>query len=87
MLKEYLNKPVIVDTKSDYIYLGQLEQENSDYLVLKDVDVHDHSISKISKELYIIEAAKYGIKANRKRVRLMCKDVISLSLLEDIIQF
>ncbi|NUM36546.1 MAG: hypothetical protein HUU50_18550 [Candidatus Brocadiae bacterium] len=86
-LQEYIGKKVVVDTKSSYIYLGTLVSEETDYMTIQDVDVHDHSATLISKDLYIIEAIKYGIKINRKQVKLMRKEIVSISLLDDIVIF
>ncbi len=86
-LKEYIGKKVVVDTKSPYLYLGTLESEESEYMTLSDVDVHDHSSTLISKDLYIIESIKYGIKVNRNRAKIMRQEIVSVSLLEDIVLF
>jgi len=86
-LQEYTGKKIVVDTKTPYIYLGNLVSEDMDYITLSDVDVHDHSSTLVSRDLYIIEAVKYGIKVNRKQVKLMRKEIVSISLLEDIVVF
>jgi hypothetical protein len=39
------------------------------------------------KEKYILDARKYGIKKNRTRTLVKRDDVISLSLLEDVIDY
>ena len=86
-LQEYTGNEVVIDTKSTYIYLGTLTEEGAEYIVLSDVDVHDHTESTISKELYIIEALKYGIKVNRKRAKVLKRDIISISMLEDVVKY
>jgi hypothetical protein len=86
-LQKYIGKQVVVDTKSPYLYIGTFVLEGEQYLTLQDVDVHDHSMSTVSKELYIIEALKYGVKVNRKEVKVVSRDIISISLLEDIVKY
>ena len=86
-LTNYLDQSVVIDTKSQYIYIGTLASEGKEYLTLKNVDVHDHDDAKVSKELYIMESAKYGVKTNRKEVKVLKKETISISLLENVIIF
>ena len=86
-LQEYIGNKVVLDTKSTYIYIGTLEREGNEYLDITDVDVHDHTKSTVSKELYIIEALKYGVKVNRKRAKILKRDIISLSLLDDVVKY
>lgn len=86
-LQEYLGKPVVIDTRGDYLFLGTLTAENDDCLTINDVDVHDHRTTTTSKDVYVIEAVKYGIKPNRHQVKVLCREVVSISLLEHIILY
>lgn len=87
VLEDYLKKIIVLDTKSSYIYIGTLISIDDIFLTLHDVDVHDNEQCIITKERYMIEALKYGVKVNRKKVRVAIKDVISVSLLEDIVRY
>ena len=86
-LDEYLGKTVIVDTQTNYIYLGTLKDINPSFLVMEDLEVHDNRESGTSKELYIMETAKFGIRSNRRRAHVVKDKVVSISLLEDVIRF
>ncbi len=86
-LQEYLGKSVIMDSKGEYIFLGNFIAEDEEFYTLQDVDVHDHRTTTIPKDVYIIESAKYGVKPNRKQTKITRKDIISISLLEDVIQY
>lgn len=86
-LASYLNQQVVMDTKSQYLYFGTLVEQGEEFFTLKDVDVHDHDESKVSKELYIIESLKYGIKVNRRCVKVVRREVISISLLADVVEY
>lgn len=78
---------VVVDTDSSFIYIGTLESADEHFLVLTDVDVHDMHDSRGTKEVYALESLKLGIRANRKKVHLMARRVVSISLLEDVIRY
>lgn len=86
-LAEYIGRQIVVDTKTAYTYIGTLTAEGDYFLTLKDVDVHDQRESNASKELYLIEALKYGIKINRSAVKVVRSEIISLSLLADIVKY
>jgi len=80
-------KDVVVDTNSRFVYIGRLASANEQFLELRDVDVHDCGDSNTPKEIYVIDARKYGIKRNRESVFVMARQVISISPLEGIIEY
>ncbi len=86
-LGDLIGRPVVVDTCTPMLYLGTLVQVDAGLLHLEGVDVHDSTESQASKELYIIEAKKFGVKVNRKSARVVGGTVVSVSPLEDVISF
>lgn len=78
---------VVVDTKTPVVYIGTLTAVEENLLVLEDVDVHDINDTQTTKELYILEAKKSGIKKNRNRVHVYLEQVVSISRLDDVIQY
>ncbi|MGD8984738.1 MAG: hypothetical protein PVI53_11970, partial [Desulfobacteraceae bacterium] len=83
----YCDKNVVVDTNSNFLYIGKLEDVGDHFLILKDADVHDRRESPSMNEKYIMEAKKLGVRCNRKRVHIRIEEVISMSLLEDVIEY
>lgn len=86
-IKALLNQQVVVDTDSSFVYIGRLESIGADYLELSNVDVHDTGDSKSTKEHYAHETKKLGLRSNRKMTWLRLARVLSISKLDDIIQF
>lgn len=86
-ITELLNKVVVLDTRSSYIYFGTLVSADDCFFVLDDADVHDGSEGGSTKEIYSIEARKFGVKQNRRKVYVRASEVISLSLMDDIIEY
>jgi len=86
-IADMLGKNVVVDTTTPLIYIGRLTEIGDYFITLEDVDVHDSNESPASKEVYCIDAKKYGIKKNRRRVRIVRSIVASISLLEDVIEY
>jgi len=82
-----LGKVVVVDTDSRFVYLGLLDRVEIEFLVMKDVDVHDRRESPSTKEQYVMDSKKFGVKPNRKEVNVRKTQVVSVSKLDDIVGF
>jgi hypothetical protein len=84
-VKEFIGQNVVIDVETQYVLLGRLAEIRSDWVVLNQADVHDLRDSKTTRELYVLDSRTDGIRANRKRVMLPVNQVVSVSLLEDVI--
>lgn len=78
---------VVIDTDSRYVFVGQLESANERFLTLSNVDAHDMRDSHVTKEIYTLEALKYGVRSNRRRTYVRVERVISISRLDDVIRY
>lgn len=83
----YRDQNVVVDTTSHFVFIGRLQDCTDFLLTLGDADVHDRRESPSMNEKYIIDAKKYGVRRNRQRVHIRLEEVISLSLLDDVIEY
>lgn len=83
----WVGQVVVVDTSSSYVYLGTLAEVKDHFVVLKDVDAHDRTEGLATKERYVMEAKRFGVKANRKEVSIRKAQIVSLSRLEDVILY
>jgi len=86
-LTPYLGKKIVVDTRSSWVYVGLLENIGTDAIELSDVDVHDSKDTGSSKEIYILDTRRSGVKSNRERVFINLDYVISFSPLQDVKHF
>jgi len=86
-LSDLLHQQVVLDTRGTYLYIGTLAAVDECIYVLEDADVHDGAEGASTKEVYIMEAKKFGVKKNRHRVLVRKSEVISLSLLSDVIEY
>ncbi len=86
-LSSYIGKQVVLDTRSDLVYIGTLKKIDGWFYVLTDVDVHDRRESSSTKDVYVIESKKYGIKKSRAEVLVRVSEVVSISRLDDVIQY
>jgi hypothetical protein len=78
---------VVVDTDSDYLYIGKLLDVSGSFITLGDADVHDRRESSSTNERYVLESKKYGIRSNRREVHLHFQRIVSYSLLDDVIEY
>lgn len=84
-LAGFVGQDVVLDTRGELLYIGRLEKAGEWFLELAEADVHDLMASRTTKELYIMDAAKHGIKKNRRSVHVRRLEVVSISRLADVI--
>lgn len=85
-MEEYIGKNVVVDVESMYVYLGLLNEIRDKSIVLKDADAHDLRDSTTTREAYIRVARLHGIQPNRKHVQVRMEQIVSVSMLDDVIE-
>jgi len=83
----HLAQYVVVDTDSDYLYIGKLLGVSGPFISLGDADVHNRRESSSSNEKYVLESKKYGIRSSRREVHIRLQRLVSFSLLEDAIDY
>ncbi len=86
-LRELEGEDVVLDTDSPYLYIGMLAEVDEWSIRLEDADVHDANETRTTKEVYLLEARKYGVKKNRHNVIVRADKVISISRLSDVIEY
>jgi hypothetical protein len=79
-------REVVLDLASPYLVIGTLTGEDHRYLIVDDADVHDLRDSHTTRELYVLDTRKHGIRANRSRVLVNRADVVSVSALADVLE-
>ena len=79
-------REVVLDLASQYVILGTLRGGDAHHYLIENADVHDLRDTTTSRELYVLDAKRHGINANRKRVFVRKDGVVSLSTLADVIE-
>ncbi len=83
--QKLIGSEVVVDVASQYVYLGKLAGQEARYIVLEQADVHDLRDTSTTRELYVVDSRRFGIRANRERVLVRIGEIVSLSALADVI--
>jgi small nuclear ribonucleoprotein (snRNP)-like protein len=84
LLESLLGQVVVVDLKSSYVCLGTLVASDEHYFELRDADLHDFRDSTATREVYVYDSARFGIRRNRERVLIRQDDVVAITRFEDI---
>ncbi|HEV3298168.1 MAG TPA: hypothetical protein VG055_00910 [Planctomycetaceae bacterium] len=77
---------VVLDLASQYVILGTFKGRDALHYIIDNADVHDLRDTTTSRELYVLDAKRHGINANRKRVFVRKDGVVSLSDLADVVE-
>ena len=83
--EKLVGREVVIDAVSQYVYLGKLSGYDAKYVVLEQADVHDLRDTTTTRELYVIDSRRLGIRTNRERVLVRLEEIVSLSALDDVI--
>ncbi|MBW1803893.1 MAG: hypothetical protein JRJ85_24570 [Deltaproteobacteria bacterium] len=86
-IPRYQNQYIVVDTSSDFIFIGKLKDIDEYFVTLVEADVHDRRESPSMNEKYIMDSKMYGVRCNRRRVHIRLDRVISISALDDVIEY
>ena len=84
-MEQFIGQDIVIDVEAQYVFLGRLKEVQSDWVVLKQADVHDLRDSKTTRELYVLDSRTDGIRVNRKSVMGPVDQIVSVSLLDDVI--
>ncbi len=85
VIAQLIGQQIIIDVTSPYVYAGTLCEEDHRYLVLENADVHDLRDTNTTRELYVLDTRRYGIRTNRQRVLVQRSEIVSISALDDVL--
>lgn len=79
------NKYIVLDTNTNWLYIGIISNENDRFFILDDADAYDISETTLTKHEYLMKIKKDGVVANRKTVKVLKSSVIAITNLDDIL--
>ncbi|HUV39367.1 MAG TPA: hypothetical protein VMY39_07115 [Planctomycetota bacterium] len=86
-LRDCIGQTVVIDTDTHHLHVGTLLSVDEWFYELADADVHDSTSTSTTRDMYIINVQKYGVKKNRNRVFVRTSRVVSLSRLSDVTEY
>jgi hypothetical protein len=84
LLAAWMGQVVVIDLRSPYVCLGKLVGVDAEFLDIRDADLHDFRDSPATREIYVFDSARLGIRRNRARVLLRRDEVIAISRIADV---
>ena len=84
LLLALVGQIVVVDLKSTYVCLGTLAGGDEQFLEILDADLHDFRDSTATREIYVYDSVRLGIRRNRSRVLLRQDDIVAVSRFDDV---
>ncbi len=85
LLEQFYGQQVVIDASSPFVVLGTLLGSDGKYLLLEQADVHDLRDTTTTRENYVVDSRRLGIRVNRERALVRIDKIVSLSALEDVI--
>jgi small nuclear ribonucleoprotein (snRNP)-like protein len=84
-LETLIGREVVIDVAPPYVYLGKLTGYDHKYVILEKADVHDLRDTMTTRENYVVDSRRYGVRANREKVYVRIGEIVSASALDDVI--
>jgi small nuclear ribonucleoprotein (snRNP)-like protein len=84
LLAPLIGQIVVVDLRSAYVCLGTLLSCDRQFLELRDADLHDFRDSPATREIYVYDSVRLGIRRNRARVLIRQDEVVAITRFADI---
>jgi hypothetical protein len=85
-LTQLVGQIVVIDLRSTYVCLGRLVGLDREFLELADADLHDFRDSPATREVYVYDSVRLGIRRNRSRVLVRLADVVAVTRFDDILE-
>lgn len=86
LLAGLIGNDVVVDLASPYVCLGRLVGLDHEFLELQDADLHDFRDSQATREVYVYDSARLGIRRNRARVLVRRTEVVGIARVADVLE-
>jgi len=84
LLARMMGQVVVVDLSSPYVCLGTLVGVDRDFLELDDADLHDFRDSQATREVYVYDSARLGIRRNRAKVLVRRDEIVAVTRFADV---
>ncbi len=86
LVRELRGETVVVDLTAPYVCIGTLSLVGSSFFELRDADLHDFRDGRTTREIYVYDAARLGVRRNRSRVLIRAAEVVAITRLDEILE-
>lgn len=85
-MERLVGQTIVIDLRSPYVCLGTLTAIHGEFFELTDADLHDFRDSAASRENYLVDSRRLGIRRNRQRVLVRRHDVVAVTRFAEIVE-
>ncbi len=85
-LASLIGHVVVLDLSSSYVCLGTLVEVGPQFFALTDADLHDFRDSAATREVYVYDSVRLGIRRNRARVQVLREAVVAIARFGDVLE-
>ena len=83
-LPEWIGESVVVDLAGPFLCIGTLDAVTTGFLTMTDADFHDLRDSNATRESYLIDSRRVGIRRNRAKVLVKLSEVVAITKFQDV---
>ena len=83
-LDALIGQVIVLDLASPFVCIGTLIAVDPAHFHLRDADLHDFRDSPATRENYVFDSVRLGIRRNRKAVLVGRADVIAITRFADV---
>ncbi len=84
LLDPLFGQIVVLDLQSPYVCIGTLVAADSLYFKVLDADFHDFRDSAATREIYVYDSVRLGIRRNRTEVLVRRSEVVAITRFSSI---
>ena len=86
LVAEFVGEVVVLDLSSPYVCLGTLHRVDAEFFELHNADLHDFRDSSATRDVYVYDSRRLGIRRNRERVLIRREEVVAMTRFLDIVE-
>ena len=84
LLESLIGEAVVLDLRSSFVCIGTLAGADALYFDVREADLHDFRDSVATREVYVYDSVRLGIRRNRRRVLVLRAEVVALTRFADV---
>ncbi len=83
-LEPFIGSIVVCDLDEFYVVIGTLSAASEHHVEFTAADLHDHREANSTKEVYVLETRKIGVRVNRAHVAVPLARLVAISRIADV---
>jgi hypothetical protein len=80
-----IGQVVVLDLSSPYVCIGTLSGIDDRFFRVLDADLHDFRDSPVTRENYVFDSLRLGIRRNRTDVLIRREEVVAITRFGDLV--